>query len=209
MYKEGEYSLPTRLGFFALVLGYFILSYFLIIKFVLAYQSVHHFYHSIDPWIPFLKGSVFIYYLVYAVPLIPVCLIKAKKDFNRMLLAFIVSLLLQEIVWILYPVEFHLRPDLSTYPNDFYILLSKWMYQLDDPPLNSFPSLHVSYAFLSYFSLKTFGIKHSNYFLLFAILISISTMTFKQHYFVDVLAGFFLAYFVQKIIYRGYERRSC
>jgi membrane-associated phospholipid phosphatase len=75
-----------------------------------------------------------------------------------------------------------------------------------DTPASCFPSLHVGAVFLASFIFLNESRKKFIIFLAWAALISISTLTTKQHYAVDVIAGFLLAFgmhwiFVKKISY--------
>ena len=101
-------------------------------------------------------------------------------------------------MWLVYPVEYHLRPNLVV-PTSWFMRLVDGFYKFDNPPLNCFPSLHVTGAFLSYFVVKKFKPSLENFLFVLAILISISTLTFKQHYILDVFAGFGVAFFLKKI----------
>ncbi len=66
-----------------------------------------------------------------------------------------------------------------------------------DSPTNCFPSLHVSSDFLSAFVFLDEESPTKFWFLfIWAVLISISTLTTKQHYFADIVGGFaFSAFF--------------
>jgi membrane-associated phospholipid phosphatase len=62
-----------------------------------------------------------------------------------------------------------------------------------DSPANCFPSFHVGSVYLACFLLFNEGYRKFGFFLLWATAISVSTLTLKQHYFVDVVSGFGMA----------------
>ncbi|MDO8520471.1 MAG: phosphatase PAP2 family protein, partial [Deltaproteobacteria bacterium] len=112
--------------------------------------------------------------------------------------AYSVALILHGLVWVFYPVHYALRPDLGSNPEGMLKLISLF-YGLDTPAVNSFPSLHVTGAFLSFFIIRRHWAKGTPLLFLLAVLISLSTLTFKQHYMADVLAGMTVAYFLNLI----------
>lgn len=70
------------------------------------------------------------------------------------------------------------------------------LYALDEP-INTFPSMHVSFAFLSYYLMKKFQPRLQNVFLSLAIATTVSTFFVKQHYILDAVSAVVLAYLIQ------------
>ncbi|MBI5065294.1 phosphatase PAP2 family protein [Candidatus Woesearchaeota archaeon] len=93
-----------------------------------------------------------------------------------------------------------IRPEIT--PVNSFDYLVEYIYSID-PPVNSFPSLHVLYATLSYLCLRRISKKISILILPFAILTSISTVLTKQHFFIDIVGGLILALFAYKIIFQN------
>ena len=92
----------------------------------------------------------------------------------------------------------------SFYPRESFVdvsTISGWLIEITrsiDGPHNTFPSGHVTFAWLLVFfvSLSQYTRKYSWIKVLYfswATLISISTLTLKQHFVVDVLSGLALA----------------
>lgn len=186
-----------------LVLGfvtYFILSYFYIGVIATKRGIFHDLALPSEERFPFIPATFIIYLTVYIVPVVAFFLLKTEKSLRQTMWAFGTSLLFCNIVWLVYPVNYELRPALmlGEEANWFWKSIS-FFYNLDNPPLNCFPSLHVTYAYLSYYVMKTYRPEFARFFGILAILIGLSTLTFKQHYIVDVLAGMTVAYVAYSI----------
>ena len=86
--------------------------------------------------------------------------------------------------------------------------LIEWTRMIDGPH-NTFPSGHVTFAWLLvlFVNLSQYVKEHQwvrFVYFCWAILVSISTLTLKQHYIVDVISGFafaLLTYFLAKRIF--------
>jgi membrane-associated phospholipid phosphatase len=70
-----------------------------------------------------------------------------------------------------------------------------------DAPYNCFPSQHVAYSWLGAFIALKFNPLIGIFVTIAAILISLSTMFIKQHWFVDVLSGIAVALFVYWVFF--------
>ena len=145
--------------------------------------------------IPFIIDSIWVYVMMYPFLLWSIFSYKCEENFNKVLYSFIIVSLITIIIFQLFPVgyprEFYPLPHAnSPSVNLFYKI--RWI----DSPMNCFPSLHVSLCFLFSFghwseNKKLFWIS-----LFITILISISTLTTKQHYIVDVVAGLILSFVI-------------
>ncbi|MDZ4676701.1 MAG: phosphatase PAP2 family protein [Oligoflexia bacterium] len=143
----------------------------------------------LDMQIPFLEWTGWIYCTVYFVPLIAAFVVTKDRDIKAMLTCFLVLSTLCFIVFLMHPTTYP-RPTLSE-PNFFNFPL-QIAFQIDRPS-NCWPSLHVVYAFLTAFFVQLYKPRLGSFLLLWAIVIAISTLTVKQHYLWDVLAGYLLA----------------
>jgi len=195
--------LKHHLRFFVAVLfaAYFVAAYFLIAHYVVSKGVLHTPMLAWERNIPFLPWTFFIYILVYVTPLVAFLLLRTTVSLKAMFWSFFVSLTLHQICWIFYPVEFVLRPVIP--PNSGSLLtVTDAFLRLDSPAVNCLPSLHVTYAFLSYFVLHVYRPRLAPWFLFLAVIISISTLTFKQHYVVDVAGGILTALLMKWIFLR-------
>jgi membrane-associated phospholipid phosphatase len=77
-----------------------------------------------------------------------------------------------------------------------------------DPPNNCFPSLHVGLAFLCSMLLMRASRRTGTIVLLWAALVAVSTLTTKQHYFLDVVGGLFVAGVGFALFFAGSTGRS-
>jgi membrane-associated phospholipid phosphatase len=172
--------------------------YFLINKYSVS-QDGYRIPVFIDNVVPFLPWTIIIYPSVFFFILIPVFLVRDKIYFYQMVKAQLTLLVISNLIFIFFPV--HISRPMSLSPDKFLewgVLLGYWL----DNPTSCFPSLHVSIAYLAGFAAyrmnKTVGI--ITY--IGATLISISTLTLKAHFFLDVVGGFALAWIVDFIFLR-------
>lgn len=147
--------------------------------------------------VPFIPSTIVFYLLCYAMPPFAFMVIKQKKDLFVVLRAFLLAVMVQYIFWMLFPVAYPDRPSVN--PGDGWTHgLVYALYWFDYPPMNCFPSLHVSMACLSYYVIKMHLPVLKRLFFILAFCIAVSTLTLKQHYALDVLSGFAVAWVVNR-----------
>lgn len=151
----------------------------------------------IDELIPFAPGWVWIYtVLYYPVIVLGVLTIDTFAKFNYTAFSFIMLLAMHMLIFYFYPVrtpaewrEYKLE-SLST---RFLAFIQRY-----DAPLNCFPSMHVSVATLTalhlHNNLTPFVGQYAVLIYFFPVLIAISSVCTKQHYFADVVTGPILGY---------------
>jgi len=153
--------------------------------------------------IPFMPMTIFIYIIQWVLPISVFMMITKKQRIMKILVAFLITILIHNMFFLIFPVEYSLRPVFSM--DSTIAVLVGYLYQMD-APINTFPSMHVSFVFLIYFIIKRYRPQFKWTFLFLAVAISISTVLVKQHYILDVGAGFILAYLVNYVwISRKYE----
>ncbi len=173
------------------------LSYYLIwTPFIVVYQVTNR-YHFIEPkelpmtWmdeaIPFVPWMVPVYvsYLIYTF-----LVIARSRDNDEVKDIFIlthIQLGLSALFFIFYPITF--PRDLFYFTSPFTSAFNNfWLWF--DAPANCFPSLH---AILCMTAIR--HSRHKKYqwiYITWGLAIIVSTLTCKQHYIVDILAGVFL-----------------
>lgn len=144
---------------------------------------------SLDRALPMCPRWMLVYVAIYPLALAPVVFVREARAFRRLALAHALTYLIAFAVYLALPVtSLTLRPALDSPPADFFAWGLALNYRLD-PPLNCFPSLHVTTAVLSglvlrrvncWLGLATLGV---------AAGVALSTMLVKQHYVADVIAG--------------------
>lgn len=143
--------------------------------------------------LPLIPWTIWIYMVYYPLFLVwSVLQIKDEELMNITLYSFALLTILSCAIFLILPIS---------YPRGYYPLgpeqnLTNFIFAMTravDTPSNCLPSLHVGLCFLFtwvlfYQKKLFFGIA-----LFSSILISISTLTTKQHYFYDLVAGFICA----------------
>ena len=144
---------------------------------------------ALDSVIPFLPWFVIPYIFVYIVAFLPYFFIKDNSTFRSVALTYTITTLIAYTIFLVFPVIMNRPSSISTQGIGAMVNL---IFSIDFP-YNSFPSLHVMYAFLPAFMLlKDYKIAGSIT-LVVAILIAFSTVFIKQHYILDVVGGIVLA----------------
>ncbi|HOW16827.1 MAG TPA: phosphatase PAP2 family protein [bacterium] len=139
--------------------------------------------------VPFIDWTVWIYMSDYLYIGLVFFLLRERYNMNRIYYSQIMMLIFSMFIFMLYPTMFP-RPEVEYH--GFSGQLVALLHSLDSP-CNAFPSIHVSMTFLAGFGFIKERKVLFSIFMLWAVLISISTLTLKQHYLLDVLAGFVMA----------------
>jgi membrane-associated phospholipid phosphatase len=159
----------------------------------------------IDTAVPFVPESVLVYISEYFYFAFVYILLGNSDNINKYLYSFFslqaVSCAIFVVFPTIYPRELHPVPaDTPEWLQSIWI----WL-RTQDAATNCLPSLHVSSVYLSAFAFLSEGKKrHFWVFFIWSTLITLSTMTTKQHYLVDLIAGVLLAVF----FYSWFHRRQ-
>lgn len=154
--------------------------------------------------IPFWEWTFFIYVSEYFLFVWAFFLFDEWENLNRTAWAFLFASFLAAVVFLLFPTTYprELFPLMSD-PNSFVNFIFFNFRRIDDPS-NTFPSLHVSCCFLTALAYldKRESRKKFYFFFTWAFFISLSTLTTKQHYLIDVVAGLLYAITVYWIFFK-------
>ncbi len=155
-----------------------------------------------DKMIPLWADSVWIYISIYVMYGLTYFMMKDLLNLSKYLYASLFQVIISIGVFIMWPTTYprHLYP-LPTELNmatDFIFSLIRNL----DTPASCCPSLHVSTAFLTSFVFLEEQKEKFPYFFIWAVIISFSTLSTKQHYFWDVLGGFVVALLSYGVFYR-------
>jgi membrane-associated phospholipid phosphatase len=169
-----------------------------IIAFVVFYMLPNHFnifepsyihLFSFEELIPFIDWTVWIYMSDYLYIAIVFVLLKDKDNMNRIYYSQIILLMVSMFIFFLLPVQYP-RPEVE------YIGISGELVRIlfsADTPGNACPSIHVAMTFLAGFGFLKERKHLFSWFMIWAVLISLSTLTVKQHYLLDIIAGLSMA----------------
>jgi membrane-associated phospholipid phosphatase len=160
----------------------------------------------IDNAIPFWPGTIAIYALIFPMIAITPFLINTEILFRRALFCAVCVILSQMFFFVVFPTGYHARPDISglDFPwQEVYFGL----YKLDSS-FNCYPSFHVSLCALIPLLFHVERPKLCLFFSLLCPLIAFSTLTTKQHYFIDVVGGAGLGLVVYFICLKVYPLKN-
>lgn len=146
---------------------------------------------SIDKRVPYWPSWVWIYsFLYYPMILYINLVIKSPREFTHLAISYILLLIFQMIVFILFPVQ---TPELWRSRDAQRNLSERFLafVQSIDGRSNSFPSMHCSVAMLTALHL----LPHLGPAIFaFPVLIGLSCLFTKQHFVIDVPAGLALGW---------------
>jgi membrane-associated phospholipid phosphatase len=158
---------------------------------------------SFENSIPLIPWTVFIYITDYVYLLSVLFLLKDEK-IDKFLYSFLLLATIHFVIFAFYPTVY----PRSNWPLELNSISSYILHfvRLVDSPHNCFPSAHISVCFLGVFFIRRLKKELFAIFLIWAILISISTLTTKQHYFLDIIGGIFVAALSYSIVFvKKYE----
>lgn len=141
----------------------------------------------IDRETPFLPWTFFIYTSDYTIFLFVIALHQNKESFHSMARMCFATLVICGTFFVLYPTTYP-RPSYPVEASALERLLMDVVWTADSPR-NCFPSMHVALTGVATWSLRNHSKKVFGFFLVWSLLIFASTLTTKQHYFVDIVGG--------------------
>ncbi|HLB59223.1 MAG TPA: phosphatase PAP2 family protein [Bdellovibrionota bacterium] len=144
---------------------------------------------SIDHAMPFLPWTIYIYLSEYFIYFVVLYFVLDVSTFRRMVMALVITMGISGLIFVFWPTEI-LRP-IITGEGVTYGLFS--LLHLVDSTVNCFPSQHVALVSIPPLIFWRTNKKVAIFFSLWAILVSLSTLTTKQHYLVDIFGGVGLA----------------
>jgi len=139
--------------------------------------------------LPFIDWTIWFYISDYLFVAVVFILLKDRTNMNQIFYSQILVLIVSMLIFFLFPTAFP-RPTVEYHglSGAFVKLL-----HFADTPGNACPSIHIAVTFLAGFGFLREQKNKFWFFMLWAILISFSTLTVKQHYAIDVICGFFMA----------------
>jgi membrane-associated phospholipid phosphatase len=162
---------------------------------------------AIDTWTPFLPATVFVYLSDYLLAFVAFMSLERRESVHRFLWVFMTCVGVAGVVHWGFP---------TTYPRENFPipqdahLMSQWALRalrFFDSPNSCLPSLHVATATGSAVLVYRENRKLSGRLFAWAMAVCASTLTAKQHYLVDVLAGWLMLVVVLFVVDAVRDRR--
>jgi membrane-associated phospholipid phosphatase len=146
---------------------------------------------AVDKGVPFLPWTVWIYFSDYLLVAAAFMLQNTWPEVWRYVKTYLSLLAVGAVIHLTWPTVF----PREAFPVDGATLSARALDALRgvDAATSCLPSMHVAGSYLAAFSLWRHRPAVFGGFLLWATAIAASTLTTKQHYIVDILAGLFLA----------------
>jgi membrane-associated phospholipid phosphatase len=160
---------------------------------------------TLDLRIPFWPESGLLYFAVFPLLLLTYIAISDLTRATRFLYACLLAQTIGMTVFLLWPVQYPRA--LFPLPSSASALGAALVNycRSADAPVNCLPSLHVSTIVLCVGALK--GSRFFIPSILLGVPLAASTLSFKQHYFADVIAGLLLGVFACAIFLRPDSRQ--
>jgi membrane-associated phospholipid phosphatase len=147
----------------------------------------------IDRMIPFLDWTIWVYLSQFVFLFLSYAGVRTANGITRMAYSLSLASLLAFAIFLIYPTSI-MRDGFDANGKAF-----QFLYAIDSSA-NCFPSLHVALAWLAALGVRDERRGLGTAFAMWAAAISLSTMTIKQHYFIDVIGGCLLAAFCRYVI---------
>jgi PAP2 superfamily protein len=188
----------------AAVIALFVTGYFAIGRSIRP-GSAHDLTTTWDRRIPFAAWTVWIYLWLFPASLLPLFVVRCPRLFRRTIAAYAIVIVASLAVFAAFPVTSErLRASAGTLDAG---RLSPWavgaLYRLD-PPVNLFPSLHLSIAAIAALSAWTASRGYGATLGTGVVLVAISILTVKQHVLADAVGALLLAGTVYAAVLRPY-----
>ncbi|MEK7469911.1 MAG: phosphatase PAP2 family protein [Planctomycetota bacterium] len=161
---------------------------------------------ALDTRVPFLPGSIWIYLWVFPAAFAPLFVVRSRKLFRKVVVAYAIVMLVSFLCFALFPVtSSQLRVAAGGLDEARF---SQWavavLYRID-PPFNLFPSLHLSIAALAALACWKADRRIGGCMALGVALVGVSTCTVKQHFLLDGIGGLALAGLVFAFTFRKFQ----
>lgn len=157
----------------------------------------------IDQNTPFLPWTFILYTSDYYLFLFVILMHKEKESFNSFCRMAFVTLFICGAFFLFFPTTYP-RPQYPEVDNWFIAFLMN-LIAVADTPNNCFPSMHVALTGVATWSFRDRGPKVFGFLVVWTLLIYASTLTTKQHYFMDIVGGIGVIVFVA-ILERTFQK---
>jgi membrane-associated phospholipid phosphatase len=173
----------TLLAWF--MLGYMV--FYIFPNFYASWRPVQLPLTVVDRRVPLVPWSFLIYTSDYLLISLTILMINSKVSFFSFSRMMFSALVLCGLCFLFFP---------TTYPRPIYPTVEQTWIQLvmdfvdvADSPNNCFPSMHVALTSIAAWNLRNKPTPIFVLFLIWTLAVIVSTLTTKQHYFVDIIGG--------------------
>jgi membrane-associated phospholipid phosphatase len=152
---------------------------------------------SLERHLPFEPRFTLLYVAVYPLAMLPAFLLRDAALMGRLVRGWIAMILVADACFVLFPVAVD-RPELTGVAPSY----GRWALSLvygTDPSSNCLPSTHCAMALWAALALSRHDRRLGVWAWATALAIGGSTLLLRQHYLVDVLAGYALAIVAWKV----------
>ena len=193
-------SNTTKVSYIFIVLCLYMLGYTVTQTIIEAGE--YDFYTKIDSLIPLMPEFIWVYHSI--IPVIITTAVGLVKDKNLFFTMFWSCLIISIVLNMSYMAlpSFYPREDFAINNiHDYFLQLTRDL----DGSHNTFPSGHVAFSWLMLLTaLKTSFISSNRsmrfLYILWVVSVTVSTLTLKQHFIADVLAGIVLSYITFSLV---------
>jgi membrane-associated phospholipid phosphatase len=160
---------------------------------------------AVDAWAPFLPATVWIYFSDYLLVSSAFLVSEGWDEVKRFVRAYFVLLAIGAVIHLCWPTAFP-REAFPVPGNDGSARALTALRGVD-AATSCLPSMHVAGSYLAAFSLWHRRRSLFGGYVFWATAVAVSTLTTKQHYLVDVLAGLALAVALAAVFFWAPELR--
>lgn len=181
-------SLSFRLEILTLTLLGWLIIYFFVNRLQVEPDRCLDMGLPIDRKIPFVPFFALVYFSTYIFVILPFLVLSDARQFYWMLVSFSSISVISSLIHAIVPSKIERVEQVKAAGVSGKLLN---LFQMTCKPYGNFPSMHVGLSVPVVVAIFiTFGAAAGSMALVWAILIAISTLLTKQHYILDVLAGF-------------------
>lgn len=163
----------------------------------------------IDETIEFIPWTFVIYTSDYLLIALAILLINDSGKFYSFARMMFATLMFCGVFFLFFPTTYP-RPIYPDVTNSF-VAAAMGLIDIADTPNNCFPSMHVALTAITTWAVRHKGKPVLFFFLVWTLAVIVSTLTTKQHYFVDILGGLSVTFMIAStewlLFERGFIRR--
>lgn len=142
---------------------------------------------EIDYSTPLVPWTFVVYISDYFLIFMVILMVQDFEQFNSFARMMFFTLFLCGLFFLFLPTSYP-RPPYPMAENPV-VRFAMWLVGNYDTPNNCFPSMHVALTGVATWNIRHRGPKTFTFFLIWAVAVFISTLTTKQHYFLDIIGG--------------------